>query len=60
MTKDKIININIGCGNRVTKGYINFDNSFSVRLKIFPLFFEGRALANSFERIKGEYKLGTI
>ena len=39
MAKDKIININIGCGNRVTKGYINFDNSFSVRLKIFPLFF---------------------
>ncbi len=39
MFKKKVVNINIGCGNRITKSYINYDNSFSVRLKNLPLFF---------------------
>ena len=34
-----LININIGCGSRLTKGYVNFDNSFSVRLSKTPFFF---------------------
>jgi predicted SAM-dependent methyltransferase len=33
------ININIGCGDRLTKGYLNFDNSFSVKLSKLPLIF---------------------
>mgnify|MGYP000854716970 FL=1 len=33
------VNINIGCGSRLVKGYINFDNSFSVKLSKMPLFF---------------------
>tara|TARA_A100001037_G_C15030551_1_gene580696 strand:+ start:252 stop:929 length:678 start_codon:yes stop_codon:yes gene_type:complete len=38
MLKSKVVNINIGCGSRITKGYINFDSSFSVRLKKLPNF----------------------
>lgn len=39
MFKNKVVNINIGCGSRVTKGFINYDNSFSLQLKNLPLFF---------------------
>ena len=35
----KLININIGCGKRLVEGYINFDNSFSVKLSRLPSFF---------------------
>jgi len=31
-------NINIGCGDRLTKGYLNFDSSLSVRLSKLPYF----------------------
>ena len=34
-----IVNINIGCGTRLAKGYINFDNSFSIKLSKMPSFF---------------------
>lgn len=35
----KLVNINIGCGTRLVKGYINFDNSFSVKLSKIPSLF---------------------
>jgi len=31
-------NINIGCGDRLTKGYLNFNSSLSVRLSKLPYF----------------------
>ena len=36
-----LINVNIGCGSRLVKGYVNFDNSFSIKLSKLPLFFIG-------------------
>ena len=33
------MNINIGCGQSPTKGFINYDKSLSVRLSKFPLIF---------------------
>lgn len=35
----ELLNINIGCGTRLVKGYINFDNSLSVKLSKIPSFF---------------------
>jgi len=34
-----LVNINIGCGSRLVKGYINFDNSLSVKFSKIPIFF---------------------
>ena len=41
MAQVNLTNVNIGCGSRLVKGYINFDNSFSVKLSKLPLFFIG-------------------
>lgn len=35
---NKMIRINIGCGQTPTKGWRNFDNSFSLRLSKIPFF----------------------
>jgi predicted SAM-dependent methyltransferase len=31
--------LNIGCGQTIIKGWVNADNSFSIRMSKFPLFF---------------------
>ena len=37
MNKEKIINLNIGCGKGNTEGYFNYDKSYSIILSKFPI-----------------------